>query len=122
VTRSLAILNDAERRTLDAYVALLRERLGERLLSIRVYGSVARGEQWWKGMSIRSDLDLFVLVSEPLEASVEQELLDATYPLFLESGRQLGPQFRTPEQFAASPIRESIERDAFELVLPKRCR
>jgi predicted nucleotidyltransferase len=118
VTDPLEILTEAERRTLDAYVAVLRERLGDRLLSVRVYGSVARGERWWPGMPIRSDLDLLVLVREPLEAAVEQELIDATYQLFLESGRQLGPQFRTPEQFAASPIRESIDLDAVELLLP----
>ena len=52
------------------------------------------------------------------ELTIEQELIDATYPLFLESGRQLRPQFRTPEQFAASAARETIERDAIELALP----
>jgi predicted nucleotidyltransferase len=108
-------LTDAERRTLDAYVALLRDRLGDRLLAIRVFGSVARGEAWWDGMPIRSDLDLLVLVREPLDAALQQELVDATYPLFLESGRQLGPQFRTPEQHAASPSREAIDADAVEL-------
>jgi predicted nucleotidyltransferase len=115
---SLAVLNETERRTLDAYVALLRERLGDNLVSVLVYGSVARGERWWPGMPIRSDLDLLVLVREALEPAAQQDLLDATYPLFLESGRQLGPQFRTPEQFAASPIREVVERDGLELALP----
>ena len=118
MNETLAVLNEAERRTLDAYVALLRERLGDRLLSVRVYGSVARGERWWPGMPIRSDVDLLVLVREPLPDDAEQSLLDATYPLFLESGRQLGPQFRTPEQFARSPVREAIERDAIEIALP----
>ncbi len=86
---SLAVLNEAEWRTLDAYVALLRDRRGENLVSIRAFGSVARGEQWWPGN-----------------------------PLFLESGRQLGPQFRTSDQLAPSPIREVIERYGIELVLP----
>ena len=113
----LAILNGAERRTLDAYVELLRGWLGERLLSVRVFGSVARGESWPQGMPIRSDLDLLVLVRDPLEPSLQHELIDATYPLFLESGRVIGPLFRTPEQHAASPSRDGIDRDAIELPL-----
>jgi predicted nucleotidyltransferase len=112
------VLSEAERRTLDAYVALLGERLGDGLLAVRVFGSVARGEAWWEGMPIRSDLDLLVLVREPLEPELQRELVDATYPLYLESGRQLGPQFRTPQQHAASPSRAAIDADAVELSLP----
>jgi predicted nucleotidyltransferase len=114
----LELLNDAERETLHEYVRLLSDRLGESLLAVRVFGSVARGERWWDGMPIRSDLDLLVLVRDPLDPPLAQELLDATYPLFLRSGRQLGPQFRTPEQHAASPAREAIDADAVELDLP----
>jgi predicted nucleotidyltransferase len=114
---ALEILDAAERRTLEAYVALLRERLGERLLRVAVFGSVARGERWPAGMPIRSDLDLLVIVRDPLEPALAQELVEATYPLFLESGRQIGPQFRTPEQHAASPSRGAIECDAVELPL-----
>jgi predicted nucleotidyltransferase len=114
---ALHVLDETERRTLAAYVALLRERLGDNLVAIRVFGSVARGERWWPGMPIRSDLDLLVLVREPLAPALQQELLDATYPLFLQSGRQLGPQFRTEGQHLASPSRESIDRDAIELAL-----
>lgn len=114
---ALEILDATERRTLDAYVALLQERLGERLLRVAVFGSVARGERWPAGMPIRSDLDLLVVVREPLEPGLAQALIDATYPLFLESGRQIGPQFRTPEQHAASPSREAIERDAVDVPL-----
>jgi predicted nucleotidyltransferase len=115
---SLEILTGAERRTLDAYVAVLRERLGDDLLAVRVFGSVARGESWWDGMPIPSDLDLLVLVREPLAPALGRELLDATYPLYLESGRQLGPQFRTPEQHAASPSGAAIDADSVELALP----
>ena len=112
---SLALLSAAEWRTLDAFVRLLRERLGPNLISVRVFGSVARGERWWAGMPIRSDLDLLVLLREPLDPALQQELLDATFPLFLESGRQLGPQFRTEAEHANSPSREAIDRDAVEL-------
>lgn len=111
----LPLLNDVERGTLDAYVALLRERLGPRLLAVRVFGSVARGERWPAGMPIRSDLDLLVLVTEPLPDDEIDALVGETYPLFLQSGRQLSPQFRTEEQHAASPSREAIDADAVEV-------
>jgi predicted nucleotidyltransferase len=111
----LELLNEVERRTLDAYVETLRERLGDRLLAVRVFGSVARGERWPAGMPIRSDLDLLVLVSEPLADALVGELVDATLPLFLESGRQISPQFRSPSQHAASPSGEAIDADAVQV-------
>jgi predicted nucleotidyltransferase len=111
----LELLNDVERRTLDAYVETLRGRLGDGLLAVRVFGSVARGESWPAGMPIRSDLDLLVLVAAPLSDAEEQALVDATLPLFLESGRQLSPQFRTPAQHEGSPSREAIDADAVEV-------
>lgn len=60
-----------------------------------VFGSVARGETWPRGMPIRSDLDLLVVCDTPLSEERIEELVNATMPLFLECGRQLGPQFRT---------------------------
>lgn len=113
---TLPLLTETERRTLATYVALLQERLGERLRRVAVFGSVARGERWPAGMPIRSDLDLLVVVAAPVDAGLEQELIDATYPLFLESGRQISPQFRTPAQHAGSSSRDAIERDAVELL------
>jgi predicted nucleotidyltransferase len=111
----LDVLNDVERRTLDAYVSLVAERLGGRLVAIRVFGSVARGESWPVGMPIRSDLDLLVLVARPLSEQERVELVDETLPLFLESGRQISPQFRTVDVHASSPSREAIDRDAVEV-------
>ena len=108
----LELLNDVERRTLDTYIEILRERLDERLLAVRVFGSVARGESWPAGMPIRSDLDLLVLVSTPLDEAEIGELVDATMPLFLESGRQISPQFRAAEQHSASPSRDAIDTRA----------
>jgi predicted nucleotidyltransferase len=120
VPDTLSILTTTERSTLEAYVGLLRDRLGERLLRVAVFGSVARNERWPAGMPIRSDLDLLVLVAPPLDPEIVQELLDVTYPLFLESGRQISPQFRTPDQHEASPSRDAIEADAIDVPLSGR--
>jgi predicted nucleotidyltransferase len=113
---------DAETRScLDRYVELLRRELGEQLLEIRLFGSVARGEAWPAGMPIRSDVDLLVVTRSPLAADEVERLMDETYPLFLECGRQLGPQFRTAEQLAqpqdeqAAAFLENVRRDAVVL-------
>jgi|GEM_PF-6857931 len=45
-------------------------KLTDTILEITVYGSVARGEA-----DRRSDVDVFVLLSQPLDAKVEDELL-----------------------------------------------
>jgi predicted nucleotidyltransferase len=96
------VLTATEHACLERYVDVLRDTLGDGLVRIAVFGSVARNERWPVGMPIRSDLDLLVVVRAPLAAEVEEALINATLPLFLESGRQIGPQFRTAEQAAAS--------------------
>ena len=110
----LPTLTDAERSCLERYLDTLLDALGEQLLEVSVFGSVARGESWPAGMPIRSDLDLLVLVAAPLPQETIDALVDATLPLFLECGRQLGPQFRTHEGLAeGSPeFAEELRRDA----------
>lgn len=103
------------------YLRLLAARLGDRLEEVVLFGSVARGEAWPKGMPIRSDLDLLVITNAALEDDLARELLDATLPLFLECGRQIGPQFRTRQQLE-HPANErdttfvaNVERDGIAL-------
>ena len=111
----LPLLTGVERSTLERYVTTLRERLGDVLLAVRVFGSVARNESWPKGMPLRSDLDLLVLVREEITGDERNALVDATLPLFLESGRQISPQFRTPAEHAASPSRAAIDAEAVQV-------
>jgi predicted nucleotidyltransferase len=101
-------LDDGERSCLARYVEVLEKRLGGELEEIVVFGSVARGEAWPRGMRIRSDLDLLVVTRSQVSAETEDELIHATMPLFLECGRQLGPHFRTRESLE----RPNDERDA----------
>ena len=84
----LPVLSPDERSCLARYV--------DRWL----FGSVARGEAWPGGMPIRSDLDLLVVSRESLPGAEVQRLVEETMPLFLECGRQIGPQFRTQAQLA----------------------
>jgi predicted nucleotidyltransferase len=103
----LPVLNETERACLARYVDVLLRTLGDDLVEIVVFGSVARGERWPRGMPIRSDLDLLVVTERPTPASIREELVDATLPLFLESGRQLGPQFKTAADLASPAEGES---------------
>ncbi len=97
-------MNDVERGCLDRYLELLAERLGDDLVEVHVFGSVARGESWPRGMPIRSDLDLLVLTRRELAQEEKDELFDATLPLFLECGRQISPAIvgTIPESIAAA--------------------
>lgn len=97
--RALVHLNDRERECVRRYVALLVERLAANLVQAWLFGSAARGDMWPDKMPMRSDIDLLVLSREPIEEAVQQELGDETYPLFLECGRQIAPQFRTMTWF-----------------------
>jgi predicted nucleotidyltransferase len=116
----LPLLTASELSCLSSYVSLVAETLRDNVLEVIVFGSVARGESWPRGMPIRSDLDVLVVTDTTLDESVIQELVDATFPLFLECGRQIGPQFRTATQLRADDerartFRTNVERDGIRV-------
>lgn len=86
-------MNDLERDCLRRYCALLHERLGEQLVEVRLFGSAARGDMWPAHSPMHSDIDLIVVTRGAVPEERRDELLDATYPLYLECGRQLSPHF-----------------------------
>jgi predicted nucleotidyltransferase len=88
------VLTGLERDCIERYSALLRERLGERLVEIRLFGSAARGDMWAAHWPMHSDIDLLVVTRGMIPEETQDELINETYPLFLECGRQLSPQFR----------------------------
>lgn len=88
-------LTASERACLDRYCALLQSRLGDDLVEVRMFGSAARGDMWPTHSPMHSDVDLLVVTRAPVTDNLETELLDATYPVFLECGRQLSPQSST---------------------------
>jgi predicted nucleotidyltransferase len=120
-TPELPLLDDVERGFLDRYVDLLIETFGDELVEISVFGSVAGGESWPRGMPIRSDLDLLVVTDSRVPENVVARLVDATLPLFLESGRQLGPQFKTraeratPASEREATFLEDLSREAVSI-------
>ncbi len=90
---ALRHLSAPERAAVRRFVALLIERLGRNVVEVQLFGSAARGDMWSAQMPMRSDIDLLVLTREPVAPTVQGDLDNETYPLFLECGRQIGLLF-----------------------------
>jgi predicted nucleotidyltransferase len=97
----MASLSPSERDCLGRYLALLRERLGDRLIRVQLFGSAARGDMWAAHSPINSDIDLLVVTRDDVAESEREDLLGETYPLYLECGRQLSPHFFSERRLAA---------------------
>ena len=102
-------LSETERGCVRRYLELIKERLGEDLTQIWLFGSSARGDMWSQNMPMRSDIDLLVLSQNPVPEEVRRDLFDATYELFLECGRQLAPTFWTLSRFSAPEAGKAAE-------------
>lgn len=98
---ALAALNDVEQACVEQYLETLAANLGSNLHAVWLFGSVARQDLWPAWMPMRSDVDLLVLTHTSVPPEQAQRLVDATYPLYLASGRQISPQFWTRQRFEA---------------------
>ena len=96
----MAALDERERDCLDRYCRLLAERLAGRLVAVRMFGSAARGDMWAAHAPMNSDIDLLVVTTDDVPDSEQNLLLDETYPLYLECGRQLSPHFFSERRLA----------------------
>jgi predicted nucleotidyltransferase len=111
-------LNDSERECLRRYCELLHERLGPRLVAVRMFGSAARGDMWSATSPMHSDIDLLVVTRRDVPQAEQGELLNETYSLYLECGRQLSPHFFSeqrisePESERTGAFLERIEAEA----------
>jgi predicted nucleotidyltransferase len=94
----MAALTATERDCLDRYTALLAARLGDRLVEVRLFGSAARGDMWGADSPMHSDVDLLVVTTEAVPEGEQEDLLNETYPLYLECGRQMSPHFLSEQR------------------------
>lgn len=82
---------EAEKLLAQKFVEALKERMGQRLLAVALFGSVARGEA-----TEESDIDLLVIVDERPSTALQECLLVRRqvepYPL-----RRISPVVTTPE-------------------------
>jgi predicted nucleotidyltransferase len=99
-SRAMTALNEAERDCVRRYRAMLEKRLGDRLVTVRLFGSAVRGDMWPPSSPMHSDIDLLVVTRGEIPKAEREELLGATYPLYLECGRQLSPQFFSERRLA----------------------
>jgi predicted nucleotidyltransferase len=116
--QGMARLTDVERECLARYCDLLAARLGDRLVAVRMFGSAARGDMWGAQSQMHSDVDLIVVTRDAVPDAEQEDLLNETYPLYLECGRQLSPHFFSERRLAApedEPTREFLERIAGEV-------
>jgi predicted nucleotidyltransferase len=72
-------LSPGERRCVEGYLELLRSQLGENLVRVVLFGSMARGEAWPDWMPMHSDMDLLVLTNDAVSDEVQQKLVNETY-------------------------------------------
>jgi predicted nucleotidyltransferase len=115
------VLGETERDCLERYCALLRSRLGDELVAIRMFGSAARGDMWPAHSPMHSDVDLLVVTRGEVLASTRDELVDETYPFFLECGRQFSPTYfaegrlATPTDERTRDFLAQVERDGVDV-------
>jgi predicted nucleotidyltransferase len=79
----VAGLDERELDCLRRYCGLLSDRLGERLVEVRMFGAAARGDMWPGHAPQHSDIDLLVVMRGAVKEGEAEALLDETYLLYL---------------------------------------
>jgi predicted nucleotidyltransferase len=114
-----AALSDLERHALEAVVSALRERFGDDLVAVWLYGSLARGER-----HAESDIDLLVVVRNA-DWRREHEVKDVAWEAADEAGVSVSAAYfsimvGTPEWIAGrravrSFFLQEVDRDKIVL-------
>jgi hypothetical protein len=108
MTDPLRHLNPTERSCLLRYVSHLRASLGAELIEVWLFGSFARGDTWPPHMPMNSDIDLLIVTTTEIDSARRDAFVNETYPLYLESGRQISPQFWSAAKFASPPTNAAL--------------
>ena len=99
ITEPLRYMSETERSRVQRYIEIVTCRLERDLVEVWLFGSFARGDMWGKSWPMNSDIDLLILTTQLLHEEDREHLINETYPLYLECGRQLSHQFRTVAEF-----------------------
>ena len=83
--KGLGCLNKNETKVVGSFVSELKEKLGDEILSVRLFGSKARGD-FYEG----SDIDIFILVKEKAP-DIRHKLAEITTNYDVEYGLPLSP-------------------------------
>lgn len=65
IEKGISYLNNQEKKVIESFVKELRKRLGNNIISIRLFGSKVKGD-----FKEDSDIDIFILVKEKREAKI----------------------------------------------------
>lgn len=106
-------------KAIEMYTAVLRLRFGNRLKSIFLFGSRARGD-----FRPYSDVDLAIVLGETTESrSLTTPLSELAYDVFLETGVEIQPwsfpeaEWKNPERSASAALIRSAKRESRALAL-----
>lgn len=118
VTRTLAKLDHAERRAIKRFVEVLRQRLGDDLVSVWLFGSRARGEG-----NAGSDVDLLVVTRRGARDLPLVSKLALEVELSGEPGIDLAPHVWSPQRVEdrrriRSFFMQEVDRDKIVLYGP----
>jgi len=82
--KGLQYLNKTERKAVNSFVKELREKLGNYILNIRLFGSKVRGD-----FEKDSDIDIFILVRK--KGDIRDKISDIAADYFFEYNVPLAP-------------------------------
>lgn len=107
-------LGPAELQALESFKAALGRLLGSNLLSLRLFGSQARGEQ-----TEESDLDVLVLVGEK-DRALCRRIVEESLEVDLAYGTNLAPVILSAEEYEqnrkyGTPFYRNVERESLSL-------
>ena len=99
-------------RAAEAFVRKVRERYGDAVETILLYGSVARGEE----RGVNSDVDLLIVLSDDVdEAAVAEQIRDLAYDVELDAGVVLSLVVLSASEYehrSERPFLQHVQGDA----------
>jgi uncharacterized protein len=112
--RSIAITQAPQANVLRPFVTLLRQQYKERLDRIVLFGSHARGEA-----TADSDIDLLIVLEEPLNATTElEQTSELTAQLCLDHNILISRMFMSRSRYETeqSPLLSNIRREGLTIL------
>lgn len=95
-----AILSLQEQRALDEFRQKLKERYGDNIVSLSLFGSRSRGES-----NEFSDVDVLITVARRT-SHMRMEIFDLAYDVFFATEINISPLIMTKEEFNDLAARE----------------
>lgn len=100
------------RRAAEEFARQARERHGDAIESVTLYGSVARGEQ----RDVDSDVDLLVVLRETVDRTeLEEKIRELAYDVELDRGVILSLVVKSESEYEKrkrTPFFRNVRRDA----------